>query len=488
MQAKLSLPILLEVETTILAETMAILQFIGAARQVTGSCHMIRTERTTILLDCGMNQGGDKADEMNAQPFPFDPKQIDAVILSHAHIDHSGLLPKLTKEGFSGVVYSTLATYDLIELMLKDSAKLAQKDVEWENKHRRRADRELIEPLYDLGDVDTLLEQRQAVEYGLVQAITSDIDICFREAGHILGSAIVEVFIHENGKQKKLVYSGDLGNDNQVLLRDPDIIQTADLLLLESTYGDRLHRNLPATLEEFYQALEDAANGGGNVLIPSFSVGRTQELLYYLGLWHRSGKLKQKRVFLDSPMAISASDIYQRHIHLFSHEDSQAFNTEIKKGWQQWLPILRCTRSTEESMEINRIHGGVIIIAGNGMCTGGRIVHHFKNQLWRHNTHVIIVGFQAKGTTGRALVDGVKRVNVLGNDIAVKAKIHTLGGLSAHADQSQLLQWASEFKEPKPDLYLVHGELDKMLILQKAFHEQYSWYANIPAVGDVVNF
>jgi len=465
---------------------MATLQFIGAARQVTGSCHLIKTDTSTILLDCGMFQGSAKTEELNSKPFPFNPNNIDAVVLSHAHIDHSGLLPKLSKEGFKGPVYSTLATYDLIDLMLKDSAHLAEKDVEWENKRRRRADKELVEPLYNIDDVETLLRQRQAIPYGEKQTVTSDIDICFREAGHILGSAVVEIFIKEHGEQKKLVFSGDLGNDNQALLRDPEIIEEADVLLLESTYGDRLHRTLPDTLEEFEQALDNAAIDGGNVLIPAFSVGRTQELLYYLGKLYRAGKLKQQQVFLDSPMAISASDIYQRHMYLFNDEDSAAFHAAIKKDWNQWLPILRCTRSTNESMEINRIVSGAIIIAGNGMCTGGRIVHHLKNQLWRSKTDVIIVGFQVEGSTGRALVDGAQHVKILGNDIAVKARIHTLGGLSAHADQKQLLDWASHFKKPRPKLYLVHGELDKMLELQKIFHERFAWYANIPASKDEV--
>lgn len=467
---------------------MATLQFVGAARQVTGSCHLLKVDSTTILLDCGMHQGSHRANEQNQQPFPFDPKKIDAVVLSHAHIDHSGLLPKLARVGFGGPVYSTPATHDLIDLMLKDSAKLALKDVEWENKHRQRAGKEQIEPLYDLDDVEVLLSQRCAVEIGIEETIAPNIKICFREAGHILGSAIIEILIHENGKQKKLVFSGDLGNDNQALLRDPDMIDRADMLLLESTYGDRLHRDLPATLEEFSQALDDAAQSGGNILIPAFSVGRTQELIYYLGLWHREGKLKQNYIFLDSPMAISASAIYRDHLYLFNREDSQAFTTAIKNGWQEWLPILRCTRTTEESIAINRIQGGAIIIAGNGMCTGGRIVHHFKNHLWRNSTHVIIVGFQARGSTGRALVDGAKQIKVLGNEIVVKAKIHTLGGLSAHADQSQLLEWAGNFSNPKPKLYLVHGELEKMLILQQAFHEQLAWHAVIPASGDIVRF
>ncbi len=465
---------------------MATLQFIGAARQVTGSCHLIKTDTTSILLDCGMFQGGAKAENHNARPFPFNPRNIDAVVLSHAHIDHSGLLPKLAKEGFRGSIYCTPATHDLIDLMLKDSAHLAEKDVEWENKQRRRAGRELIDPLYNIDDVEMTLSQRQAVPYDKEQVISPEIKICFREAGHILGSAVVEIFIDEQGKQKKLVFSGDLGNDNQALLRDPAIIAEADVLLLESTYGDRLHRSLPDTLDEFKQALDDADKDGGNVLIPAFSVGRTQEILYYLGKLYRAGKLKQQRVFLDSPMAISASEIYHRHMRLFNDDDNAEFIATAQDNWTQWLPILRCTRSTEESIGINLITGGAIIIAGNGMCSGGRIVHHMKNQLWLNKTHVIIVGFQARGGTGRALVDGAERVKVLGKDIAVKAKIHTLGGLSAHADQNQLLTWAGHFSKPRPELYLVHGELDKILVLQKEFHKRFDWHANIPTAGDVV--
>ena len=263
--------------------------------------------------------------------------------------------------------------------------------------------------------------------------------------------------------------------------------ENADILLLESTYGDRLHRSLDETLDELKQALDEAAESGGNVLIPAFSVGRTQELLYYLGKWHRGGQLKQNYVFLDSPMAITASDIYYRHMHLFNNEDSKAFRAAVKKDWQEWLPILRCTKTTEESMAINRIHGGAIIIAGNGMCTGGRIVHHMKNQLWRKGTHLVIVGFQARGTTGRSLVDGAKQVKILGNEISVKAQIHTLGGFSAHADQNQLIAWASSFINPKPKLFLVHGELEPMLTLQNRFYDELDWFSHIPTAGEKVH-
>ena len=242
---------------------------------------------------------------------------------------------------------------------------------------------------------------------------------------------------------------------------------------------------MDATIEELKSALDEAAESGGNVLIPSFTIGRTQELLFHLGNFYRHGELRQQQVFLDSPMAITASDIYQRYMYLFNHEDAALFSKTVKNDWQEWLPILRCTRKTEESMQINLITGGAIIIAASGMCTGGRILHHLKNNLWRSKAHVIIVGFQARNSLGRALVDGASPVKVLGNEIAVKAKIHTLGGFSAHADQAQLLDWASHFN-PRPELYLVHGELEKMLQLQSCFHRKFRWHANIPDVGEII--
>jgi metallo-beta-lactamase family protein len=282
------------------------------------------------------------------------------------------------------------------------------------------------------------------------------------------------------------VFSGDLGNSKTALLDDPAIIKHADTLLLESTYGDRNHRSLTETLDEFRDVLQTAMDEGGNVLIPAFTIGRTQEVLFWLGKFYREGLLKQQKVFLDSPMAIAASDIYCKHLYLFNDEDAHTFRDAIKDGWDAWLPPLHFSRTPEESMHINKISGGAIVIAGSGMCSGGRIRHHLKNNLWRNNTHVIIVGFQAQGTLGRALVDGAERVSIFGKEIAVNAAIHTLGGFSAHADQSQLLDWAGHFSEPCPDLYLVHGELEKMLALQKQFHQHHQWYANIPQPGESI--
>ena len=464
---------------------MATLSFLGAAQHVTGSCYLIQTDQHRLLLECGITQGEDKRNQQQG-PFPFDPQTIDAVVLSHAHLDHSGLTPLLVREGFRGPIYVTLPSRDLLPVMLKDAAFLQQKDADWENKRRQRAGQKRVQPLYTIKDVEQTLELLEGMEYGEQKTILPDIELCYRDAGHIIGAAIVELWVTGNKGKRKLVFSGDLGNSHAPLVQDPASIDAADLLLMESTYGDRDHIPLDETLDEFKDALDAAAEAGGNVLIPAFAVGRTQDLIYWLGQLHRKGQLKQQKVFIDSPMATKVSHIYQKYRHYFNYDDPDFRNT-MTHSWEQWLPILNYTESVEESMELNRISGGAIIIAGSGMCTGGRIRHHFKYNLWRKQTHVIIVGYQAIGTLGRALVDGAKRVNILGNEIAVKAKIHTLGGFSAHAGQSQLLEWAGRFHKPRPRLYLIHGETEKMLTLQRELVREHNWNAYIPSQGEVIH-
>lgn len=464
---------------------MAQITFIGATRRVTGSCYLIKAVHSTILLECGLYQGGGDSERLNEREFPFLIQEIDAVIISHAHLDHCGLLPKLVKEGYSGPVYMTKATSDLVSVMLSDAAFLEMKDTEWKNRQRQRAGKPLLEPLYTQQDVDRVLELRQALGYGSVTRVNNNFSLTFHDAGHILGSSIVELEITEDKRHVKLVFSGDLGNRHTPLMNDPDVLEYADVLLLESTYGDRHHRTMEDTISEFHDALTAAADSGGNVLIPSFAVGRTQEVLFWLGKFYREGRLKQQLVFLDSPMAITASDIYFKHVSLYRDEDAKAFRDAVKHGWKDWLPVLKCTESTEESMQINQIAGGAIIIAGSGMCTGGRIVHHFKNNLWRNNAHVVIVGFQARGTRGRALVDGAKKITLFDKEVSVNATVHTLGGFSAHADQTQLLNWAAQFNN-RPELHLVHGELDQMLELQKQFHMKHKWFANVPRPGESI--
>jgi metallo-beta-lactamase family protein len=438
------------------------LTFHGAAQQVTGSCYLIDSGASRVLLECGMFQGDDETERRNDRPFPFDPARLDAVVLSHAHLDHSGRLPQLVREGFRGPIFATPPTRDLLEIILKDAAFLHTRDIEWENRRRVRSGRELLTPLFTEEDVTQALSQCRTQDYGQRFQAAPDVEVCFRDAGHIVGSAIVELW----AGSRKLVFSGDLGNKDSLLLRDPATVRAADVLLLESTYGDRDHRSLVATLEEFEEILAAAT---GNVIIPAFAVERTQEVLYFLGDLYESGKLKQQRVFLDSPMAIAATEVYRKHEALLN---GQIPGTRAHGGKHRVLPPLQFTPSTEESMAINRITAGAIVIAGSGMCTGGRVRHHLKYNLWRNEAQVVIVGFQARGTLGRALVDGAKTVRLLGEDIVVRAKIHTLGGFSAHAGQSQLVEWAGRFTERRPRVYLVHGEPEKMTALQTRLTRQ----------------
>jgi metallo-beta-lactamase family protein len=466
---------------------MAKLTFYGATEGVTGSCYLLETERATLLLDCGLFQGSREEEKGNARAFPFDVHKLDGVVLSHAHLDHSGRLPRLVAEGYQGPIHMTLPTCELLEIMLKDAASLQERDAEWENKRRRRAGKKEIEPLYTLQDVEVALALCDGFSYGSRQEIAEGVAVCFRDAGHILGSAIVELFINEKGSEKKLVFSGDLGNSNAALLRDPVIVEQADVLLLESTYGDRNHRPMDETLEEFENIITEASENGGNIMIPSFAVGRTQEIIFRLGELYQRGKLRQQAVYLDSPMAIAVTEVYHRYQNIYNSEDAHSIRQGRTGSLHTFLPVLRYTTSTEESMALNKIEAGAIIIAGSGMCTGGRIRHHFKHNLWRRNAHVVIVGYQAIGTPGRSLVDGARTFRLGGDEIVVKAAIHTLGGFSAHASQSQLVDWARHFREPRPRLYLIHGEADAKAALQQRLSYE-NWRAEIPAPGESITF
>jgi metallo-beta-lactamase family protein len=466
---------------------MTNLTFFGATGQVTGSCYLLENNNFRLLLDCGLFQGSKDTEAQNTADFPFDPSSIEAVVLSHAHLDHCGRLPKLVKDGFKGKVFLTEASFSLLELMLRDAVHIQLRDTEWENKRRQRAGKKLLDPLYDLNDVEALLKLRHPIAYTKEQEILPGITVSFHEAGHILGSSIVRLLINDQDNIKTLVFSGDLGNPNSPLLRDPSILVEADLLLLESTYGDRDHKPLENTLDELRETLAEAAKSEGNVIIPAFAVGRTQDLIYWLGKIQRQGGLPQQTIYLDSPMAISASDIYANNTALFNIDDPE-FTKIAPQGWHAWLKGLIYSQTAAESMAVNRIAGGAIIIAGSGMCNGGRIRHHLKYNLWRRNAHIIIAGFQAEGTLGRQLIDGNKKyIKILGAEIHIAAKIHTLGALSAHADQSQLLEWAHHFKNPKPRLYLIHGEKTACLSLQTCFNRT-GWAATIPKVGDKITF
>ena len=466
---------------------MATLTFYGATEGVTGSLYLLETEAATVLLDCGLFQGSREEEKSNEEPFPFDISRLDAVVLSHAHLDHSGRLPKLVADGYNGPMFMTFPTCELLEIMLKDAASLQQRDAEWENKRRRRAGKAEIDPLYTLEDVDTVLSLCDGIGYDQRREVAQGVTVRFNEAGHILGSSIVELFITEAGVEKKLVFSGDLGNSCAALLRDPATIEQADVLLLESTYGDRNHRPMDETLEEFENIIVEASENGGNILIPSFAVGRTQEIIFRLGELYQKGILRHQAVYLDSPMAIAVTEVYHRYQNIFNSEDINSIRHGKSGSLHTFLPVLRYSSSTEESMALNKIDAGAIIIAGSGMCTGGRIRHHLKHNLWKRNAHVIIVGYQAIGTPGRALVDGARTFHLGNDEIIVNAAIHTLGGFSAHASQSQLIDWVSHFKQPRPSLYLIHGEEGAKKVLADRLSDE-GWSPEIPHGGESISF
>jgi len=404
------------------------LEFLGAAREVTGSCYLIRCGDQRLLVDCGLIQGSREDEARNAEPFPFDPKRIDAVVLTHSHLDHSGRLPLLVKNGFKGPVYTQRAARDLCRIMLKDAGFLAEKDVEYENRKRARKHLPPVEPLYTVADAQDAMHRFKVLDYEDRRRILPGVELRLRDAGHILGSAIAELWLEEGGEQRKLVFSGDLGHVGAPILRDPVTIdEPADLVVMESTYGNRNHRSWDETWDELGEIISDARGRRGNVLIPSFAVGRAQELLYVFAKHFDDWGIGDWQLFLDSPMAIEATEVYLRHVGLYDEEAARLWRHNHS---EPLLPNLHMSRTANQSMALNNVTSGAIIIAGSGMCTGGRIRHHFKHNLWRRDCKVLIVGFQARGTLGRALVDGAKSVHLWGEEVKVGARIHTVGGLS----------------------------------------------------------
>lgn len=404
-----------------------------------------------------MHQGGDAVSRLRKDRFNFKPASIDAVVLSHAHLDHSGLLPKLVHNGFNGPVYCTGATKGLLRIMLKDSAGLYEDDLERENLRRRRSGRKPLNAEYSLADVDKVLKLCTTHGYRTPFALSPATSVCFHDAGHILGSSIVEIRLQEGGREKTLVFSGDLGKSGSVLMNDPALLQHADTVIMESTYGDRDHRSLDDSINQLQQILHETWNAGGNVFIPSFAVGRAQELLMHLGSLSRAGELDDWKIFLDSPMAIEVTRIYDRWLELLDPNDVRQLTAASRESLESFLPALKLCTTPDESMAINKIKKGAIVIAGSGMCTGGRIRHHIKHRIWHPENTLVFVGYQARGTLGRLLVDGVKRIRLFHEQYAVTARIETLGGFSAHAGQSELLHWIGAFQD-QPRVVLVHGE------------------------------
>jgi metallo-beta-lactamase family protein len=452
------------------------IEFFGAAGEVTGSCHILRVNGHTVLLDCGLIQGSRKDEARNADPFPFDAAAVDAVVLSHAHLDHCGRLPLLVKRGFRGPVYAQEATCELAAILLADAAHLAERDAEYQTRKTGKR----VKPLYTMAEGEAVLRQMQGMKYRQPFEVVPGVRACFRDAGHILGSCTVQLSLEERGRQRKVLFSGDLGQYDAPILKDPECVDEADIVLMESTYGDRRHRSRERTTIQIGEILTEVRSGKGNVLIPAFAVGRTQDVLYLLGKHYQDWELDRFQIFLDSPMAIETSKVYWEYPQLY---DEEATRLRRDNGGMPLLPNLKLSRDTEDSMAINRIRSGAIIIAGSGMCNGGRIVHHLKYNLPSAQNHVIIVGYQAFGSLGRKLVDGFESVRIHNQEVPVKARIHTVGGLSAHGDQDDMARWY-ECMKSRPPVYLVHGEREAQAGFKAYLESRCGARVHIPDRGE----
>ena len=456
------------------------LQVCGAAREVTGSNYVVEVGQTRFLVDCGMHQGGDKEEALNFAPFPYDPAEIAFVLLTHAHIDHSGRLPRLVREGYSGPIYATSPTCDLAEIMLLDSAYIQEMEAEWRTRKASRAGRGPTEPLYTQDDARKTIQLLKPVDYSKSVDLAPGVNAVFHDAGHILGSSFLELNLEDQGEKVKVLFSGDVGQPNQPIIRDPEFIKQTDYLIMESTYGDRLHERDGSPKEKLAAILKEARRDGGNVIIPAFAVGRTQEILFFLREIFREQHLDMP-VYVDSPLASKASAVYRKHPEAF---DAEAWKL-VQEGGAFEFPQLHYTQSADESRALNGKRG-IVIISASGMADAGRIRHHLKHNLWRPEAHVVIAGFQAQGTLGRRLLDGDKRVRIFGEEIAVKAHIDEITGLSAHADQEQLMSWASHFEPPRLTI-LVHGELKSALTLERLLEERLHFKVVVAEPNEIID-
>ncbi|RJP20240.1 MAG: MBL fold metallo-hydrolase [Deltaproteobacteria bacterium] len=455
--------------------------FHGGAREVTGSCIHVQAGNARFLVDCGMFQGGGESDRKNARRMPVPPGSVDFVLSTHAHIDHSGLLPKLVRDGFRGPVHCTAATADLLKVMLPDSGNIQEREAEWENRKRGRSGKRGVTPLYTEADALAVLPRLRPRGYDEPFSPAAGVSVRFVDAGHILGSAIVIVDVPDEGRSRRLVFSGDLGHAGLPIVRDPSPVPGADVVVIESTYGNRVHKGMGETVEEFVHAVNDTLRRkGGNVIIPSFAVGRAQDILYLLAELTRKGRIGGVTVYIDSPLAAEATRITRRHPECFDEEAKELF------AWQDAHPDalkVVVVKDVEGSMALNSLRGGAVIMAGSGMCNAGRIKHHLKHNLWRKECSVVFVGFQARGTLGRRIVDGSMRVKVLGEDVVVAADIYTIGGLSAHADREDLLSWAGRFESPPGKALVAHGEESVSLEFAGKLRSKLGWNAEVPFPG-----
>ncbi len=460
------------------------LRFLGAAHTVTGSCFLLETQDHKIMIDCGLFQGGKRIRAMNREEFHFVPAEIDCVLLTHAHVDHCGLIPRLCREGFKGSVYATKATAELAAIMLPDSAHIQESDAEQQNRKGQRGGYAPVQPIYTLDDAAAALQHFSPVPYEESFQAADNVRVVFHDAGHIMGSAIIEVFVTEDGETTKIVFSGDLGQPDQPIIKDPSILTGADYLLVESTYGDRLHEvyDKESALAEI---INDTMDRGGNLIIPSFAVGRTQTMIYYFYKLWKAGRIDEVPIILDSPLAIAATRIFLQNTQDF---DEDMLSIIAEHGRIPQMPQLRISETAAESRALNSSEGSAIILSASGMADAGRILHHLKHNLWRPESTVLFVGYQAEGSLGRRLLDGIRRVRVLGEEIAVEAQIQMLDGFSAHADANQIIDWLGNIRSPAPSkLFVVHGEGLAQDGLKAKIEQELGWDIYVPYRGDTAH-
>ncbi len=452
--------------------------FWGGTRTVTGSCFLLEHGSSRFLVDCGMFQGGKDIEKRNRLISKYHPETLQYILLTHAHMDHSGLIPKVVKEGFKGKIICTMATFELCRIMLRDSAHIQEMEAEWQNRKNARSGQKPVEPLYTIKEAERSLNFFQPVDADECLLISPDMEICFHTAGHILGASFLDIRYKEPGGTKgRAVFSGDIGRQESLIVPDPDIIEEADFLFVESTYGNRQHKSLEESKAELLSAILEGIKNQEKIIIPAFAIERTQEILYILHEFRKNGQYPSIPVYLDSPLAISATEIFKKFPEYFDEEMTRLLD-------QGETPLamadLRYSRTAEESMAINQQKGAAIIIAASGMCNAGRIKHHLKHNLWRPGAQIIITGFQAEGTLGRSIVEGAKKVRIFQEEVAVRAQVHTISGFSAHADQNELLSWIRNFKNPQLTVFVIHGEESTSLAFAQVIRESFPFQVIVP--------
>jgi len=461
------------------------LQFLGAAQNVTGSRHLLQANGVRLLVDCGFYQER-QFRARNWDPFPIEPAGIDAVLLTHAHLDHCGLLPKLVREGFKGKIYCTAATSEIVRIILLDSAKIQEEDAEYKRKRHEREGRKgpyPVVPLYTTEDAEACFPLFSTVKYRKSVNIADGVEATFYDAGHVLGSSMIRVKVRQDAQERIILFSGDIGRPDRPIVCDPTVFDYADYVLIESTYGDRVHQDTEDIKKLIGQVINSTKKARGNIIVPSFALERSQEVLYYINELRLANKIPKLKVFLDSPMASRVTKVFQNHPELFDKEMTE-FVKRHKSPFD--LPGLEMAGTADESKAINHIKETVIVIAGSGMCTGGRVKHHLVNNISRPENTIMFVGYQATGTLGRSIVDGAEQVRILGEKHKVRAKIVRIHGFSAHADRNELLEWLKELKAPPRGVFVVHGETESALSFGDYVRERTGWKVTVPAYEDKI--